>query len=80
MKITLMAESKEELKSLLMKVKEKSEEAGLKLNIWKTKIMASGPIPSWEKMGKQWKQSLQMVTAALKLKDSYSLEEKLWPT
>ena len=60
-----------------MKVKEESEKVGLKLNIQKTKIMASGPIPSWEKMGKQWKQSLQMVTAAMKLKDSYSLEEKL---
>ena len=85
-----MAESEEELKSLLMKVKEESEKAGLKLNIQKTKIMASGPITSWEKMGKQWKQcqtlffwapkSLQMVTAALKLKDAYSLEGKLCPT
>ena len=83
---TLMAESEEELKSLLMKVKEESEKVGLKLNIQKTKIMASGPITSWE-MGKQWKQrqtlfwgapkSLQMVTAAMKLKDSCSLEEKL---
>ena len=85
-----MAESVEELKSLLMKVKEESEKVGLKLNIQKTKIMASGPITSWEIDGKQWKQcqtlflgaqkSLQMVTAAMKLKDTYSLEEKLWPT
>ena len=81
-----MAES-EELKSLLMKVKEKSEEVGLKLNIQKTKIMASGPITSWQIDGKQWltlfffsPKSLQMVTAAMKLKDAYSLEEKLWPT
>ena len=82
-----MAESKEELKSLLMKVKEESEKVGLKLNIQKMKIMASGPITPWEIDGKQWKQcqilyfwapkSLQMVTAALKLKDTYSLEEKL---
>ena len=82
-----MAESEEELKSLLMRVKEKSEKVGLKLNIQKTKIMASSPITSWEKDGKQWKQcqtlffwapkSLQMVTAAMKLKDAYSLEEKL---
>ena len=80
-----MAESEEELKSLLMKVKE--ENVGLKLNIWKTKIMASGPITSWEIDGKQWKQcqtwflgapkSLQMVIAAMKLKDAYSLEGKL---
>ena len=86
---TLKAESEEELKSLLMKVKE-SEKAGLKLNIQKTKIMASGPITSWEIDGKQWKEcqalfwgapkSLQMVIAAMKLKDAYSLEEKLWPT
>ena len=71
-----------------MKVKEKSEKVGLKLNIQKTKTMASGPIISWE-MGKQWKQwqtlfwgapkSLQMVTAAMKLKDTCSLKEKLWP-
>ena len=84
---TLMAESEEELQSLLMKVKEESEKVGLKLNIQKTKIMASGPITSWEIDGKQWKQcqtlfwgapkSLQMVTAAMKLKDAYSLEEKL---
>ena len=83
---TLTAES-EELKSLLMKVKEESEKAGLKLNIQKTKIMASGPITSWEIEGRQWKQcqtlffwapkSLQMVTAAMKLKDTCSLEEKL---
>ena len=81
-----MAESEEELKSLMMKVKEESEKVGLKLNNQKTKIMASGPITSWE-IGKQWKQcqtlffgapkSLQMVTAAMKLKDAYSLEEKL---
>ena len=84
---TLMAEREEELKSLLMKVKEESEKAGLKLKIQKTKIMASGPITSWEIDEKQWKQcqtlffgapkSLQMVTAAMKLKDAYSLEEKL---
>ena len=83
---TLMAQSEEELKSLLMKVKEESGKVGLKLNIQKTKIMASGPITSWE-IGKQWKQcqtlfwgapkSLQMVTAAMKLKDAYSLEGKL---
>ena len=82
-----MAESEEEKKSLLMKVKEDSEKVGLKLNIQKTKIMASGPITSWEIDGKQWIQcqtlffwapkSLQMVTAAMKLKDAYSLEEKL---
>ena len=85
---TTMAESEEELQSLLMKVKEESEKVGLKLNIQKTKIMASGPIISWEIDGqKQWKQcqtlffwaprSLQMVTAAMKLKDAYSLEGKL---
>ena len=79
-----MAESQEEKKSLLMKVKEKSEKAGLKLNIQKTKIMASSSITSWQKMGKQWltlfwgaPKSLQMVTAAMKLKDTYSLEGKL---
>ena len=82
----LMAESEEELKSLLMKVKEKSENVGLKLNIQKTKIMASGPITSWQIDGEEWKQwltlflwapkSLQIVTAAMKLKDAYSLEEK----
>ena len=84
-----MVESEEELKSLLMKVKEESEKIGLKLNIQKTKIMASGPITS-EQMEKQWKQwltlilgapkSLQMVIAAMKLKDAYSLEGKLCPT
>ena len=84
---TLMAESEEELKSLLMKVKEESEKAGLKLNIQKTKIMTSGPITSWEIDGETvetgsdfifWApKSLQMVTAAMKLKDAYSLEEKL---
>ena len=84
---TLLEESEEELKSLVMKVKEESEKVGLKLNIQKTKIMASGPITSWEIDGKQWKQcqtlicwapkSLQMVTAAMKLKDVYSLEGKL---
>ena len=84
---TLMAESEEELKSLLMKVKVESDKVGLKLNIQKTKIMASGPITSWEIDGKPWKQcqtlffwapkSLKMVTAAMKLKDAYSLEEKL---
>ena len=82
-----MAESEEELKSLLTKVKEGSEKVGLKLNIQKTKIMASGPITSWEIDGKQWKQcqslflgalkSLQMVIGAMKLKDAYSLEGKL---
>ena len=82
-----MAES-EELKSLL-KVKEESENIGLKLNIQKTKIIASGPITSWQIDGKQWKQfqtlflgapkSLPMVIAAMKLRDAYSLEEKLWP-
>ena len=82
-----MAESGEELKSLLMKVKEESEKVGLKLNIQKTKITASGPITSWQIDGKQCKQcqilffwapkSLQMVTAAMKLKDAYSLEGKV---
>ena len=81
-----MARWEEELKSLLMKVKEESEKAGLKLNVQKTKIMASGPITSWQ-IGEQWKQwqtlflevpiSLQMVTEAMKLKDAYSLEGKL---
>ena len=84
---TLMAESEEELKRLLMKVKEESEKVGLKLNIQKTKIMASGPIISWEIDGETvetvsdfifWApKSLQMVTAAMKLKDTYSLERKL---
>uniref|UniRef100_A0A4W2E029 RNA-directed DNA polymerase n=1 Tax=Bos indicus x Bos taurus TaxID=30522 RepID=A0A4W2E029_BOBOX len=83
----VIAESEEELKSLLVKVKEESEKAGLKLNIQKTKIMASGSITSWQTDGKQWKQwltlffgapkSLQMVIAAMKLKDAYSLEAKL---
>ena len=75
---------KEELKSLLMKVKEESEKVGLKLNIQKTKIMASGPITSWQIDGKQWltlffgaPKSLEMVIAAVKLKDAYSLEGKL---
>ena len=87
---TLMAESEEELNSFLMNMKQESEKVGLKLNIQKTKIMASGPITSWQIDGKQWKQcqtlfswapkSLQMVIAAMKLKDAYSLEEKLWPT
>ena len=81
---TLMAESEEELKSLLMKVKEESEKVGLKLNIQKTKIMASGPITSWQIDGETvadfffWApKSLQMVIAAMKLKDAYSLEGKL---
>ena len=91
---TLMAESEEELKSLLRKVKEESEKAGLKLNIQKTKIMASGPITLWEIDGETvetasdfifflffWApKSLQMVIAAMRLKDAYFLEEKLWPT
>ena len=82
-----MAESKEKLKSLLMKVKEESEKAGLKLNIQNTKIMASGPITSWQIDGEtmetvktlfSWApKSLQMVTATMKLKDTYFLEEKL---
>ena len=85
-----MAEIEEELKSLLMKVNEDSEKVGVKLNIQKTKIMASGPITSWQIYGEQWKQwqtlfswaskSLQVVTAAMKLKDTCSLEEKLWQT
>ena len=82
-----MAESEEELKSLLMKVKAESEKVGLKLNIQKTKIMASGPITSWEIDGEKWltlffwaPKSLQMVIAAMKLKDAYSLEERLWST
>ena len=87
---TLMAESEEELKSFFMKAKEESEKAGLKLNIQKTKIMASGPIASWRIDGetmKQWQtlyfwspKPLQMVTAAMRLKDACSLEEKLWTT
>ena len=82
--ITIMAESEEELKSLMMKVKEEDEKVGLKLNIQKTKIMASGPITSWEIDGETvrdfifWApKSLQMVIAAMKLKDAYSLEGKL---
>ena len=84
---TLMAESEEEIKSLLMKVKEESEKVGLKLNIQKTKIMASGPIASWQIDGETvetmsdlifWApKSLQMAIAAMKLKDAYSLEGKL---
>ena len=87
---TLMAESEEELKSLMMKVKEESEKVGLKLNIEKAKIMAFSPITSWQIDGGKWKQwetlfswtskSLQKVTAALKLKDAHSLEDKLWQT
>ena len=87
---TLMAESEEELKSLLMKVNKEREKAGLKLSIQKTKIMASGPITSWQIDGEtmetsdrlfSWApKSLQMVTAAMELKDACSLEEKLWPT
>ena len=88
---TLMAESEEGLKSLLMQVKEEIEKVGLKLNIQKTKIMASGLITSWQIDGETMEtvtdaffggapKSLQMVTAAMKLKDTYSLEEKLWPT
>ena len=87
---TLMAESKEELKSLLMKVKEETEKVGLKLNIQKMKILASGPITSWEIDGETVEtvsdsilggsKTLQMVIAAMKLKDACSLEVKLWPT
>jgi len=86
---TLMAESEEELKSLLMKVKEESGKIGLKLNIQKTKIKASSPITSWQIDGKTMEtvttiflapKSLKMVTATMKLKDKCSLEEKLWPT
>ena len=88
---TLTAESQEELKSLLMKMKEESEKVGFKLNIQKTKIMASGPITSWEIDGETVEtvsdfifflapKSLQMVIAAMKLKDAYSLKEKFWPT
>ena len=82
-----MSESEEELKSLLMKVKEESEKLGLKLNIQKTKIMASSGITSWEIDGETMEtlflgapKSLKMVIVAMKLKDSYSLEGKLWPT
>ena len=84
---TLMAEREEELKSLLMKVKGESEKVGLKLNIQKTKIMASGPITSWQIDGETVSdfiflapKSLHMVIAAMKLKDANSLEGKLWPT
>ena len=87
---TLMVERKEELKSLLMKVKEESEKIGLKLNNQKIKIVASGPITSWQIDGETvadfitlfpWApELLQMLTSAMKLKDAYSLEEKLWPT
>ena len=86
---TLMAENEEELKSLLIKVTEESEKVGWKLNIQKTKIMASSPITSWQIDGETMERvrkfgeapnSLQMVTAAMKLKDACSLEEKLWPT
>ena len=86
----LMVESEEELKSLLMKVNEESQKFGLKLNIQKTKIIASGPITSWEIDGETVEavsdfifgapKSLQMVIAAMRLKDAYSLEGKLWPT
>ena len=84
-----MAESEEELKNLLMKVKEETEKVGLKLNIQKTKIMASGPITSWEIDGETvetvsdfifWGSKITAVIAAMKLKDAYSLEGKLWPT
>ena len=90
---TLMAESEEELKSLMMKVKEESEKVVLNLNIQKTKILASGPITSWKIDGETGEtvetvsdfmflgsKSLQMVIAVMKLKDAYSLEGKLWPT
>ena len=85
---TLMAESEEELKNLLMKVKEENEKLGLKLNIRKTKIVASGPTISWQIDGEKWKQwqilfswapkSLRMVIVGMKLKDGFSLGEKLW--
>ena len=90
---SFIAESEEERKSLLMKVKEESEKVGLKLNIEKTKIMTSSPITSWQIDGETMEtvtdiflrpggvpKSLQMVTVATKLKDAYSLEDKLWPT
>ena len=87
---TCMAESEDELKSFLMQVKKESEKVGLKLNIQKTKIMASSPITSWQIDGETVDtvsdfilgapKSLKMVIAAMKLKDTYSLEEKLWPT
>ena len=88
--ITFMKDSKEERKSFLMKVKEESEKAGLKLYVQKMKIMASGPITSWQIDGERverWEtlfswvlKPFLMMTAAMKLKDAYSLEEKLWPT
>ena len=78
--ITLMAENEEELKSLLMKVKEESEKLDLKLNIQKTKITASGPIISWEMDGETVETVSDLVIAAMKLKDTYSFGEKLWPT
>ena len=87
---TVMAESRDKLKTLLISVKEESEKAGLKLNIQKAKIMASGPIPSWQIVGETVETvrdflsgaltSLQMVTSTMKLKEAYPLEEKLWPT
>ena len=87
---TLMAESKKDLKSLLMKVKEESEKVGLKLNIQKTRIMAAGPITSWQINGETMEtvtdfilgaqKSLKILIAAMKLKDTCSLEEKLWST
>ena len=87
---SLMAENEEEVKSILMKVKEESEKAGLKLNIQKTKIMATGPITSWQINGGKWKKwqtlfswapkSLSVLTAAVKLNYACSLEEKLWQT
>ena len=87
---TLMAESEDELKSLLMKVKKEGEKAGIKLNIQKTKIMPFSPITSWQIDGETMEtvtfyfggapKSVQMVTAAMKLKDACSLEEELWPT
>ena len=88
--IMLMAESEEELKNILMKVKKESKNASLKLNIQKTKIMASSPITSWQidwetmETGREFiflgSKSLKVVTATMKLKDAWSLEEKLWPT
>ena len=82
-----MAESEEELKSLLMKVKDENEKVGLELNVQKTKVMASGPITSWQIDGETVRdfilgapKSLQMMIAAMKLKEAYSLEGKLWPT
>ena len=89
-KSTLMTESEEELNSFLLRVKEESEKAGLKLNIQKTKIMASGPITSWQIERGKWKQwqsffswapkSLQMVAVAMKLKEAWYLDGKLWKT